>query len=59
MTASKFLVVLILTCTLLLVDWYVWQAVKVVVKRARPDTDSCKRVLISCIHCDATRIMGI
>lgn len=30
MTASKFLVVPILTCILLLIDWYVWQAVKTV-----------------------------
>src|SRR5690554_2737713 len=38
MTASKFLVVPILTCILLLVDWYVWQAVKVVVKKERDQT---------------------
>ncbi|MEQ9376000.1 MAG: metallophosphoesterase [Imperialibacter sp.] len=30
MTASKFLVIPILTCVLLLIDWYVWQALKVV-----------------------------
>lgn len=30
MTASKFIVVPILTCILILVDWYVWQAVKTV-----------------------------
>lgn len=30
MTASKFIVVPIITCILLLIDWYVWQAVKTV-----------------------------
>lgn len=30
MTTSKFIVIPILTCILLLIDWYVWQAVKVV-----------------------------
>lgn len=30
MTASKFIVIPILTCIFLLIDWYVWQAVKVV-----------------------------
>ncbi len=30
MTASKYLVVPILTCILLLIDWYVWQGVKTV-----------------------------
>ncbi len=29
MTTSKFIVIPILTCVLLLIDWYVWQAVKV------------------------------
>lgn len=30
MTASKYIVIPILTCLLLLIDWYVWQAVKIV-----------------------------
>lgn len=31
MTASKFIVLPILTCVLLLIDWYVWQAVKTII----------------------------
>lgn len=30
MTASKYIVIPILSCLLLLIDWYVWQAVKIV-----------------------------
>ncbi len=30
MTTSKYIVIPILTCLLLLIDWYVWQAVKIV-----------------------------
>lgn len=32
MTASKFIVIPILTCLLILIDWYVWQAVQIVFK---------------------------
>lgn len=35
MTASKFIVVPILTLILLLMDWYVWQAVKIVVQNTQ------------------------
>ncbi|WPP48751.1 metallophosphoesterase [Catalinimonas niigatensis] len=38
MTASKLLVIPILTCVLLLVDLYVWQAVKVVFQNNSPQT---------------------
>ncbi len=45
MTASKFLVVPILTCILLLIDCYVWQAVKVAVNDQRKQIQQMVTVL--------------
>ncbi|WP_316825922.1 metallophosphoesterase [Pedobacter miscanthi] len=45
MTASKFIVIPILTCILLLIDWYVWQAVKAVFQHSPAQVQTIVRYL--------------